>query len=115
MDVFELRDDLIESYRRHATSFLAIKDDRVHEHVDAAFEAGKLWPLEVGLVGLSNKQVTHHVDQKTGSGQLPQVRSGYPVDPPNAPVTARPWLPMPPSHHYSPLPQPMVVGCGTAR
>lgn len=50
MDVFELRDDLIESYRRYATSFLAIKDDRVHEHVDAAFEAGKLWPPpQIGL------------------------------------------------------------------
>ena len=50
MDVFELRDELIGSYRRYATSFLAIKDDRVCEHVDAAFEAGKLWPPpQIGL------------------------------------------------------------------
>ena len=50
MDVFRLRDDLIESYRRYATSFLSIKDDRIHGHVDEAFEQGRLWPApQIGL------------------------------------------------------------------
>ena len=51
MDVFQLRDDLIGSYRRYATSFLAIKDQRLHDHVTKAFDEGRLWPPP--MIGLN--------------------------------------------------------------
>ena len=51
MDVFKLREELIGSYRRYATSFLSIKDDRVHKHVTDAFDDGKLWPPP--MIGLN--------------------------------------------------------------
>ena len=50
MDVFQLREDLIGGYRRYATSFLSIKDQRVRHHVEEAFDKSKLWPHpQIGL------------------------------------------------------------------
>ncbi len=50
MDVFGLRDDLVEAYREYATSFMRFRDDRVRDKVNEALDAGKLWPHpSVGL------------------------------------------------------------------
>src|SRR5258708_2306221 len=50
MDVFKLRDDLIGSYRRYATSFMRIQDDRIRERVEEALDEGRLWPYpQIGL------------------------------------------------------------------
>lgn len=44
MDVFELRNRLIEAYREYATSFVQIRDQRVKAEVDKALDEGWLWP-----------------------------------------------------------------------
>ena len=50
MDVFALRDDLVDTYRRYATSFLRLQDRRVRDRVRAEFDSGRLWPHpRVGL------------------------------------------------------------------
>lgn len=50
VDVFELRDRLVDRYRRYATSFLRISDERVDEFVDEALNEQRLWPApQIGL------------------------------------------------------------------
>jgi len=50
MNVFELRDHLIDDYRRYVTSFLAIRDPRIRERVENSLTEGRLWPEpRVGL------------------------------------------------------------------
>ncbi|MFN8017154.1 MAG: DEAD/DEAH box helicase [Acidimicrobiales bacterium] len=44
MDVFKLRNQLIEDYRQYVTSFMAIRDERIRQRVDDALEEGRLWP-----------------------------------------------------------------------
>ncbi len=44
MDVFELRQGLIDTYREYATSFMRIRDQRIRTCVDDALDSGKLWP-----------------------------------------------------------------------
>ncbi|GAB4245445.1 MAG: DEAD/DEAH box helicase [Thermoleophilia bacterium] len=44
MDVFNLRDGLVEDYREYAESFVCIRDERIRSAVDDAIEAGLLWP-----------------------------------------------------------------------
>ena len=43
-DVFALREQLVGDYRRYAESFLAIRDERIAEHVQAKLDEGLLWP-----------------------------------------------------------------------
>ena len=45
MDVFELRQGLIDTYRDYATSFMRIRDQRIRTQVDEALDSGELWPL----------------------------------------------------------------------
>jgi ATP-dependent helicase YprA (DUF1998 family) len=50
MDVFALRNGLIDAYRDYATSFMRIRDDRIRQRVDEALTEGKLWPYpQIGL------------------------------------------------------------------
>jgi hypothetical protein len=44
VDVFKLRDSLIEDYRSYVTSFMAIRDERIKERVEASLAEGVLWP-----------------------------------------------------------------------
>ena len=44
MDVFALRDQLVDDYRHYAESFLTIKDERIREHVERELDEGLLWP-----------------------------------------------------------------------
>ena len=44
LDVFALRNQLVEDYRRYAESFLTIKDERIREHVERELDGGLLWP-----------------------------------------------------------------------
>ena len=44
LDVFALRDQLVEDYRHYAESFLTIKDERIREHVERELDGGLLWP-----------------------------------------------------------------------
>ena len=50
MEVFELRNQLIEAYREYATSFMRIRDGRIKARVDQALDEGSLWPHpQIGL------------------------------------------------------------------
>jgi superfamily II DNA/RNA helicase len=50
VDVFKLRDDLIDAYREYATSFMRIRDGRIRERVDEALKEARLWPHpQIGL------------------------------------------------------------------
>jgi len=50
MDVFQLRQDLIDDYRRYVTSFLAMRDERIKHHVQSNLDDGRFWPEpRVGL------------------------------------------------------------------
>ena len=44
MDVFGLRERLVEDYEEYTRSFIAVRDTRVSETVDAELEGGLLWP-----------------------------------------------------------------------
>ena len=44
MDVFYLRDRLVEDYREYVESFIRIKDERIRSTVEEAIDAGLLWP-----------------------------------------------------------------------
>jgi ATP-dependent helicase YprA (DUF1998 family)/very-short-patch-repair endonuclease len=50
VDVFQLRQDLIGDYRRYVTSFLALRDERIANHVQSNLDDGRFWPEpRVGL------------------------------------------------------------------
>ena len=44
MDVFALRDHLVEDYARYTRSFIKIADQRISGKVDAELDAGAFWP-----------------------------------------------------------------------
>ncbi len=44
MDVFVLRDRLVDDYRAYAESFMAIRDERIADHVRQDLDRGLLWP-----------------------------------------------------------------------
>ena len=44
LDIFNLRDEVIDDYRRYIESFLKIRDPRVQAFVDQELERGELWP-----------------------------------------------------------------------
>ena len=43
MDVFELRKQLIDDYRRYVASFMAMRDRRIRERVQSSLDEGRLW------------------------------------------------------------------------
>lgn len=44
MDVFALRQTLVDDFRHYAESFMTIRDERVKEHVTRELDDGLLWP-----------------------------------------------------------------------
>lgn len=44
MNVFELRNQLVNDYKTYVSSFIQIRDRRIKEHVDQQLQAGLLWP-----------------------------------------------------------------------
>jgi ATP-dependent helicase YprA (DUF1998 family) len=44
MDVFRLRERVVDDYRDYITSFIAIQDGRIQAEVDENLDAGLLWP-----------------------------------------------------------------------
>ena len=44
MDVFDLRNALITDYEKYVKSFIAIRDQRLRDHVDRELAAGTFWP-----------------------------------------------------------------------
>ncbi|MBN2373294.1 DEAD/DEAH box helicase, partial [bacterium] len=44
MDIFNLRDNLVNDYREYIQSFIQIQDKRIREYVEKNLEEGFLWP-----------------------------------------------------------------------
>jgi ATP-dependent helicase YprA (DUF1998 family) len=44
VDVFRLREQLVDDYAHYVGSFLALKDERIRERVDTSLREGHLWP-----------------------------------------------------------------------
>lgn len=44
MDVFRVRDDIVEDYRAFTTSSIDIRDSRLREYYDNELERGRQWP-----------------------------------------------------------------------
>ncbi len=44
LDIFNLRDDVVQDYQRYIQSFLKIRDPRVEEFVSQELQRGGLWP-----------------------------------------------------------------------
>ncbi len=44
MDVFEIRDNVVDQYSEYVGSFVTIRDDRIREYVNAEMRSGALWP-----------------------------------------------------------------------
>jgi len=69
MDVFRLRDKLIDDYSAYVRSFLRIRDDRIREYVDQRLDEGLLWPDP--LVQLNPSYAFGHwIDELVDAGRL---------------------------------------------
>lgn len=69
MNVFELRDHLIDDYSRFVRSFVNIRDQRIVNHVNQELRAGVLWPEP--LVQLNPSfEAGETVDQLVSSGVI---------------------------------------------
>lgn len=44
MEVFRLRDAVVDDYARYVSSFVTIRDPRIEAHVESQLRAGVLWP-----------------------------------------------------------------------
>jgi len=44
MDVFKLRDQLIQDYTTYTARFIQIRDKRIHDHVQPVVKSGALRP-----------------------------------------------------------------------
>lgn len=44
MDIFQLRDNLINDYEKYFSSFIEIKDQGIKEKVQSSLNEGFLWP-----------------------------------------------------------------------
>ena len=44
MDVFDLRNRLVDDYKSYTRSFIKIGDQRISAKVDDALDRGALWP-----------------------------------------------------------------------
>lgn len=44
MDVFRIRDQLVDDYAQYVRSFITIRDDQIRSYVDEVLDAGALWP-----------------------------------------------------------------------
>ncbi len=69
LDVFHLRDQLVEEYREYVESFIRIKDERIRETVEGAIDGGLLWPAP--LVQLNPTfEPAETVDELVADGTL---------------------------------------------
>lgn len=79
MDVFELRNRLIADYQSYVTSFMALRDERIKEHVETSLREGRLWPeTRIGLNPSFESSGT--VDELVADGLRLHRRQVYPLD-----------------------------------
>ena len=68
MDVFALRDKLVNDYSSYTCSFIKIADQRIAAQVDTALNEGALWPvplLQLNPTFLSGGNIDDLVSDKT--------------------------------------------------
>ena len=69
MDVFELRDNLVQDYSSFVESFIKIRDERIRDHVSSALSQGALWPQP--LIQLNPSfEAGETIDELVDSGVL---------------------------------------------
>lgn len=69
MNVFDLRNQLVDDYKTYVSSFIQIRDNRIREHVDEQLKSGLLWPEP--LIQLNPAfQPAHYVDELVDEGVL---------------------------------------------
>jgi len=69
MNVFELRNQIVDDYKTYVSSFIQIRDARIREHVEEELKAGLLWTEP--LIQLNPAfQPAHYVDELTAEGIL---------------------------------------------
>lgn len=72
MNVFELRDQLVQDYKSYVSSFIQIRDERIRSHVDEQLKTGLLWPEP--LIQLNPAfQHGHPVDELVNEGVLHNI------------------------------------------
>ena len=47
MDVFKLRDHVVDEYKSYVESFVNIADERIDAYVQEQLDSGELWPQAV--------------------------------------------------------------------
>jgi ATP-dependent helicase YprA (DUF1998 family)/very-short-patch-repair endonuclease len=69
MNIFELRNHLIEDYSSYISSFIQIRDQRIRSYVDDQLRSGLLWPES--LIQLNPAfEPGHYVDELVDEGVL---------------------------------------------
>ena len=82
MNVFELRNQLVNDYKTYVSSFIQIRDSRIREHVDEQLKSGLLWPEPLiqlnpafqpayyaRLYGLTRDELRYILDPKEVHGE----------------------------------------------
>ena len=71
MDVFDLRQRLVDDYQRYTRSFITIRDPRISAYVDQALGAGTFWPeplLQLNPTFLPGGTIDTHVRHVLAQG-----------------------------------------------
>ena len=69
MNVFELRNRLVDDYKTYVLSFIQILDERIRQYVDEQLNSGLLWPEP--LIQLNPAfQPAHSIDELVDEGVL---------------------------------------------
>src|SRR5688572_13156829 len=90
MDVFDLRNRLVEDYARYTRSFIKIADPRIKAKVDGALDDGALWPeplLQLNPTFLPGGTIDDLVEDGT---LHPECKRIFTIDKSDADLTGKP-------------------------
>src|SRR5215207_9793553 len=80
LDVFSLRESLIDHYQSFARSFTAIRAEDIRRQVEAAYDSGRFWPDPLLQIN-PNFKLGRTVAELSASGELhPGCASLFPLD-----------------------------------
>jgi ATP-dependent helicase YprA (DUF1998 family) len=69
MNVFDLRNQLVQDYKSYVSSFIQIRDEKIHAYVEDQLKQGLLWPEP--LIQLNPAfQPGHQVEELADQGAL---------------------------------------------
>ncbi|PWB53889.1 MAG: hypothetical protein C3F13_08260 [Anaerolineales bacterium] len=72
MNIFHLRDSLVDDYSKYISSFIQIRDHRIREYVNNQLDSGLLWPE--ALIQLNPAfQPGHLIDELVDEGLLHKI------------------------------------------